>query len=70
MEERRGDVDVTAAVGRAMSKAFNRTPPLVVSNLETTVRRIEDDYAYVGLSTALSGQRVGTAITSLPCSSP
>jgi hypothetical protein len=55
----------TAAVGRAMSKAFNRRPPLVISNLETTVRRIEDDFAYVGLTTTLSGQRVGTAITSL-----
>lgn len=55
----------TAAVGRAMSKAFNRTPPLVVSNLETVVRRIEDRYAYVGLATALSGHRVGTALTSL-----
>src|SRR5690606_5268579 len=36
----------TAAVGRAMSKAFNRTPPLVVSNLETVVRSIEDEYSY------------------------
>ena len=54
-----------AAVGRAMSKAFNRTPPLVVSNLDTTVRRIEDDYSYVGLATTLSGHRVGTALTSI-----
>jgi hypothetical protein len=55
----------TAAVGRAMSKAFNRTPPLGVANLESTVRRIEDDYTYVGLSTTLAGHRAGTALASL-----
>lgn len=55
----------TATVGRAMSKAFNRMPPLDVSNLETTVRQIDEDYTYVSLATTLGAQRTGTAITSI-----
>lgn len=55
----------TAAVGRAMSRAFNRRPPLDFSNLELTARKIEDDYAYVSLGTTLGPQRTGTAVASI-----
>ena len=55
----------TAAVGRAMSRAFNRTPPLSISTLETTVRPLEEGYAFVSLGTSLSGKRSATAAASI-----
>ncbi len=55
----------TAAVGRAMSKAFNRRPPLDFSNLEFSIQPIEEEYSYVNLATTLGAQRTGAAVASL-----
>ena len=55
----------SAAVGRAMSKAFNRTPLLPVVNLEMASQRLEEGFSYVSLATSLSGQRTATATTSI-----
>lgn len=55
----------SAAVGRAMSKAFNRTPLLPVVNLEISIQRLEEGFSYVSVATSLKGQRTATAATSI-----
>ena len=55
----------TAAVGRAMSRAFSRRPPLDFQNLELSARGIEDDFAYISLVTSVGTQRTGAALTSI-----
>lgn len=54
-----------AAVGRAMSKAFSRSALLDVSNLEMSVRPLEEGYSYVTLSTSMHTSRTTAAATSL-----
>jgi hypothetical protein len=56
---------VVAAMGRATSQIFSRSPRLGVDNLELSVRSLEDGYAHVYVATSLRGPRTATAATSM-----
>lgn len=56
---------VIAAVGRVTSRIHSRSRPLSLSNLEMSVRALEDGYSYVTLASSLGGQRTGTAVASI-----
>jgi hypothetical protein len=55
---------VTAAMGRATSQIFSRSPPLPVANLEMTVHPFEEGFAFISLATSLRGQRNAAAASS------
>lgn len=55
---------MAASMGRATSQIFSRSPLLKVSNLEMSVRDLEEGGAYVSLGTSLSTQRTTAAASS------
>jgi hypothetical protein len=56
---------MAAAVGRATSQLFARSPLLRVTNLEMTVRPLDEGHAFVSLESSLAGQRTAAAVGSL-----
>jgi hypothetical protein len=56
---------MAAAMGRATSQLFNRSPLLPVVNLEMVVHSLEDGYSFVSLATSLGNQRNAAAAASL-----
>lgn len=56
---------VVAALGRASSQVFNRSPLLGVPNLEVSSQPLEEGFGYVTLATSLGGQRTSTAAVSI-----
>lgn len=56
---------VGAAIGRAQSQVFRRSPPLSLSNLEVSCRPLEEGFCYLMVATSLKGRRTGTAATSI-----
>lgn len=52
---------IGAAVGRATSQLFGRSPLLKVTKLEFSVQPLEEGFAYVALATALTEQRTAAA---------
>jgi hypothetical protein len=56
---------MVAAMGRASSQIFSRSPMLPVSNLEMAVHPMEEGVSFVGLATSLGSQRNATAAASL-----
>lgn len=54
-----------AAMGRATSQIFNRSPLLKIDNLEVAVHPFEDGWSYVALSTTLKPTRTAAAASSL-----
>jgi len=56
---------MVAAVGRASSQIFARSPLLRVRNLEMLVHPLDDGYSFVSLATSLNTQRNAAAASSL-----
>jgi len=56
---------VVAALGRASSQIFSRSPLLKVANLEMAVRPLEEGYGYVSLAASLRSNRTATAVGSI-----
>ena len=54
-----------AAMGRATSQMFSRSPMLKVNNLEMTVQPFDGDTSYISLATSVRVQRTTTAASSL-----
>ncbi len=56
---------VAAAMGRATSQIFSRSPLLRVENLEVSIRPLEAGYAHLYLATSLGDQRSAAAASSI-----
>ena len=56
---------MAAAMGRATSQIFSRSPLLRVENLELSARPLGEGQAHVYLATSLAGQRTAAAATSI-----
>lgn len=56
---------VAAAVGRATSQVFNRSPLLSVGNLEVSVHPLEEGFAYVDVATVLRKERTAASAGSI-----
>lgn len=56
---------VVAAMGRASSQIFSRSPRLRVDNLEVSVRSAGDGYSHVYVATSLKGARSAAAVSSI-----
>ena len=56
---------MAAAMGRATSQIFSRSPRLGVDNMEMSVRSLDDGFAHVYLATSLAGTRTAAATTSI-----
>jgi hypothetical protein len=56
---------VAAAMGRATSQIFSRSPLLSVGTLELSVHPFEEGFTFVGLATSLATQRNAAAASSI-----
>ena len=56
---------VVAAVGRATSQVFNRSPLLPVSSLEVAVRQLEEGFVFVSVASSLRQERTTAGLSSM-----
>jgi hypothetical protein len=56
---------MAAAMGRATSQIFSRSPLLKIDNLEMAIQPFEEGYSYVSLATSLKSNRTATAASSI-----
>lgn len=58
-------VGVVAAMGRATSQVFSRSPLLKVTNLEMVVNAVDEEFTHITLGTSLANQRTAAAAGSI-----